>query len=415
MEQGARVAWRSRLRRWAWPLGLLAAAAALGAWFGPGLVLGPEVTLLTVERRDFVQSVVASGRVEAPHRVDIGAQITGTVRAVPVAEGQTVDAGQILVELDGAELESALRQAELNVAQAQARLRQLREVQLPVAEQGLRQAQTNLDNARSQFQRQRDLFATGFIGQAALDDASKGVALADAQWRSAQKQFAALQPGGSDQALAESELSQAQASVATAAARLGYARITAPVAGTLIHRDVERGDVVQAGKVLMVLSPAGETQLIVQIDERNLNLLALGQPAVASADAYPQQRFAARLVYINPAVDAQRGSVEVKLQVPSPPDYLKQDMTVSVDIEAARRPGAVIVALDAVHDTDGAAPWVLRFDDGRARRQDVRLGLRSGGWAEVLAGLEPGARVVPASAAGIRDGSRLRARAQPPH
>jgi HlyD family secretion protein len=413
MVQAVRSGWRALARRWGWPVALIAGVVAAGVWLGPGLVLGPEVSLLQVERRDFVQSVVASGRVEAPHRVDIGAQITGTVKAVPVAEGQAVEAGQTLVELDSAELQSALRQAELTVTQAQARLRQLREVQLPVAEQALRQAQINLDNAATQLQRQQDLFNQGFIGQAALDDASRVLALADAQWRSAREQRAALMPGGSSLALAEAELAQGRANVETAAARLSYARIVAPVAGTLIRRDVERGDVVQAGKVLMVLSPAGETQLIVQIDERNLALLALGQPAQASADAFAQQRFAARLVYINPAVDAQRGSVEVKLAVPTPPDYLKQDMTVSVDIETARRPAAVLVTLDAVRDADTAAPWVLRFDGHRAQRRPVRLGLRSTGFAEVLAGLEPGDLVVPASARDIADGSRLRQQAVP--
>ncbi len=77
--------------------------------------------------------------------------------------------------------------------------------------------------------------------------------------------------------------------------------IEAPVDGTLIARNVERGNVVQPGKALMVLSPAGATQLVVQIDEKNLNLLQIGQEALASADAYPGERFAARIVYMNPA------------------------------------------------------------------------------------------------------------------
>ena len=89
---------------------------------------------------DFVQSVVASGHVETPHRVGLGSQITGTVRRVPVAEGQQVNAGDLLVELEAAELQAAQRQAEIAVIQAQARLRQLQELQAPVAEQQLRQA-----------------------------------------------------------------------------------------------------------------------------------------------------------------------------------------------------------------------------------------------------------------------------------
>jgi HlyD family secretion protein len=167
------------------------------------------------------------------------------------------------------------------------------------------------------------------------------------------------------------------------------------------------GDVVQPGKVLMTLSPQGRTQLVVAIDEKNLALLALGQQALVSADAYPTTRFAATLVYINPGVNATTGAVEVKLDVAAPPAVLKQDMTVSVDIEVARRAQALIVPLSAVHDAD-AAPWVLRLERQHAARRPVQLGLRSGGLAEVLGGLAEGDAVLVGSA-GVKAGARVRA------
>jgi HlyD family secretion protein len=380
----------------------------LAAVLGPRLVLGPQVTVAVVEQRDLVRTVVASGRVETPHRVDIGTQMVGKVAQVPVAEGQSVAAAQPLIVLDDAELRAATTQAEAAVVQAQARLRQQAEVQTPVAEQALRQAQINLDNARAQLQRQQDLFKQGFIGQAALDDARKAVDLADAQARSASELLRTLHAGGSDRALAEAALVQARAAADEARVRLRYATVRAPLAGVLISRAVEPGDVVQPGKALMVLSPTGETQLVVQIDEKNLSLLRLGQSAWASADAFADKRFVAELVYINPGVDAQRGSVEVKLRIPSPPEYLRQDMTVSVDIEVARRERAVLVPTDAVHDADRAQPWVLVVEDGRARRRPIALGLRSTGVAEVTQGLRPGEHVVPVAVGSVADGSRLR-------
>ena len=100
-------------------------------------------------------------------------------------------------------------------------------------------------------------------------------------------------------------------------------------------------------------------------------------------------------------------TVEVKLAVPHPPEYLTQDMTVSVDIRVAQRARAVLVPTDAVHDVNAAGPWVLKVDGHHARRQPVQLGLRSGGLSEVLNGLRPGDQVVPA-AADVHDGSRLR-------
>lgn len=400
------VLWRSFKPYRAWVLFAIV-AAALAVWMGPRAVLGPQVPVSVVVQRDFVQAVVASGHVEAPHRVSVGSQVVGTVKRVPVAEGQVVRAGQVLVELDPQEARAAVAQADVAVLQAQARLRQVRELQAPVAEQSLRQAQVALDNARAQLRRNTDLFNQGFIGQAALDDAQKAVDLTESQVRSAQAQLATVRPSGSDYAVASSALAQARASADEARSRLRYMTVVAPAAGTLISRDVEAGDVVQPGKVLMALSPSGETQLVVQIDEKNLHLLKIGQSADASADAYAEQRFPAQLVYINPGIDAQRGSVEVKLAVPHPPDYLAQDMTVSVDIRIAQRTRAVLVPTDTVHDVDAAHPWVLKVDGHHARRQPVQLGLRSGGLSEVLNGLQPGDQVVPA-AADVHDGARLR-------
>lgn len=391
-----------------WKLATLAAAIALGASAVVLWVLGPRIEVLEAVRREVVQSVVATGRIESPFRVDIGSQVVGTVARVPVAQGESVAAGQTLIELEAAEAHALVRQAEAAVIQAEGRLRQLKELQLPVAAQSLRQAQANLANARSQFERNRKLFEAGYIGQSALDEAQRNFDVAKTQVDTARKQVDTARPQGSDSALAAAALEQAHAALQAARARLAYARIVAPVAGTLIARNVEHGDVVQPGKALMVLAPAGETQIVVQIDERNLRLVRLGQPALASADAYPAQRFAAEIAYVNPGVDAQRGTVEVKLRVREPPEYLRQDMTVSVDIEVARSPGALALPAEAVRDATGAEPWVLLVENGRAVRRKVALGLRGTGWVEIRSGLSAGERVVPASAP-LRPGSRLRA------
>jgi len=390
-------------------LGLLALllGAALWRWW-----VGPQVQTEAVQRRDLLQTVVATGRVETPHRVDIGAQITGTVARVPVVEGQAVKAGDVLIELVSTELQSAKRQAELAVVQAQGRLRQLNDVQGPVVQQTLRQAQANLDAARASWQRNLALFEQGFIGQAALDESRKALALADAQALAAQKQVASTQVGGAEHSLAVGAVAEAQANAEVVGAKARYAVIKASVSGQLIGRSVEVGDVVQAGKVLMTLSPEGATQLVVQIDEKNLRLIALGQQALASADAYPQQKFKAQVAYINPGINAQTGAVEVKLDVPEPVHTLRQDMTVSVDMEVARRPQALALQVGHVNDINGPEPWVWLRDAGHAVRRPVRLGLRGGAWVEVLAGLREGDAVIAMPGGGantLREGQRVRA------
>jgi HlyD family secretion protein len=373
---------------------------------------GPVVSTQAVQRRDIVQTVVATGHVENPHRVDIGASITATVVRVPVQEGQTVRAAQVLIQLESAELLATAQQARMAVAQAEARLRQLTEVQGPVAEQTQRQARANLDNARATMQRNQDLFNQHFIGAAALDDVRKNLELADAQWRASVKQVETTRNGGSDYAVAQTTVDQARANADVAQARARYATITAPSAGVLIARNVEVGDVVQPGKVLMTLSPAGKSQLVVSIDEKNLSLIALGQKALVSADAFPQQKFEAVVAYINPGVNAQTGGVDVKLDIPKSPAQLQQDMTVSVDIEVARQEKALVLPSASVHDLGTSAPWVLQAKDGVAQKVLLQLGLRSGSWVEVRQGLQEGDPVLPATP-DLVPGQRVRTEARP--
>ena len=399
---------RLKLIRWRWPaLAAILLLAAAGYWLAP-VLLGPSVPVFPVLRGELIQTVVASGRVESPSRIDIGSQMTGEVTGVPVAEGQVVRAGQSLILLEDSDETAAVDQAKAAVNQAEARLRQIRELTTPVAEQALTQAKANLANAQKQYDRTRDLAAKGFIGKSQLDDVERNLQVAQSQMETAQLQVKTNRPDGTDYAIAQTNLQQARATLAAAQARLGHAVIKAPIAGTLISRNVERGDVVQPGKVLMVLSPAGPTQLVVQIDEKNLRYLSLGQRAIGSADAYPGKRFPAELAYINPGVDATRGSVAVKLNVPSPPDYLRQDMTVSVDIEVARLANALSLVPEAIRDAAGAAPWVMAVAEGRALKRRVKLGVRGDARVEILDGLVEGDLVLRATGNTVPEGARVR-------
>ncbi|HET9405544.1 MAG TPA: efflux RND transporter periplasmic adaptor subunit [Burkholderiales bacterium] len=390
--------------------GLLIALALAAAGFAlRNVILGAPVETVRAVRSDLAQTVVASGRIMTPQRVSVGAVITGRVARIPVQEGQSVRSGDVLMELDDSDERAAVEQSRAAVAQAEAKLRQLRELALPAAEQGLVQAQANLTQSRRQYDRAVELKAKGFVSQAALDDAQRNLDVAESQLRSAKLQVQSNSRAGSEFAVAETTLAQARAGLHVAQAKLDETIIRAPVGGILIARAVEPGNVVQPGKELMALAPSGETQVVVQIDEKNLAQLRVGQNALGSADAYPRERFAAELVYINPGIDALRGAVEVKLRVPNPPGYLRQDMTVSVDIEVARSAGAVVVPADAVRDANGAQPWVLAVDGGRATRRAVKLGLKGDGRMEVLEGVAPGDLLVSAAQQAVKAGQRVRA------
>ena len=391
-----------------WTALATAIALFLALNFGPAALFGPKVVGEAAVRGLFLQTIVASGHVEAPFRVNIASQITAVVAKVPVVEGQTVKAGQTLIELDDRELRAVVTQAEGVVAQGEARLRQMREVTHPAAEQTLKQAQATLTNAQNGYDRTVKLSRDGYATKVALDEATRALEVAKAQVKSAEFQVATTQASGSDYVMAETQLNQAKASLASAQSRLSYTVIKAPRDGVLISRNVEAGNTVAPPTTLMVLSPDGEIQLVVQIDEKNLSLISIGQKALGSADAYAKETFPAEVFYVNPGIDLQRASVEVKLRVPRPPDYLRQDMTISADIEVARKDNAVTVSAGSIRSINGAKPWVLKATGGRANRQEVKLGIVSGGKAEVLSGLDAGDLVIPVSNTKIKVGQRVR-------
>lgn len=397
------------LRTWL-KIGLAAIVLlALALYLLRNLLLGTPTDVYAATQGELVQTVVASGRVISPQRISVALQGAGRVLRVAVAQGQTVQQGQLLIELDNGDNRAGVAQASAAVAQSRAKLRQVRELGQPLAVQALVQAQATALQTRKALARSRDLVAKGFVSQAAADDAQRADELAASQVASAQAQVQTNSPNGSDAALAQAALAQAVAGQELAQAKLAQGQVLAPSSGILISRSVEAGDIVQGGKELMVLAASGQLQVLIQVDEKNLSKIALGQKALGSADAFASERFDAVVAYINPGVDATRGSVEVKLNVINAPAYLRQDMTVSIDIETARRAASVVVPTSALQDAATAQPWVLVVRGQRAVKQFVTLGLRGDSRVEVLAGLVAGEGVVPMSKTGVKAGQRVRA------
>jgi HlyD family secretion protein len=369
--------------------------------------MGAPVEIATVIREDLRQSVVSTGRVIATARIELGAQVAGTVAEVAVEEGDRVAAGDLLARLADDEPRAALAQAEAALDEAQARLRQLAVTGLPVAEQARRQAASALALARREHARVTALAAQGFFSEARLDEAKRNLEQAEAQARSTELQADSARPRGSDHALAVTREAQARRAVDVARAKLGWTRVLARADGIVLERRAEPGDVVTAGTRLVSLG-AGPLQIELKVDEKNVGLLAIGKTATVIADAYPDREFQAKVLRIAPAVDAQRGTVQVKLAMDTPPTFLVPDMTVSAEIAVAAKSGVLTLPAEAVRDANGADPWILVVRDGVAERQSVRLGLRGSGRLEILQGVGVGDQAVLPGTAAVVAGVRVR-------
>lgn len=352
------------------------------------------VQLVSAVPADIQTSVVASGRVLAPSRVDIGATITGRVETVRVREGARVAADEILVELDSRELKAAVAQAEAAVTRARARVSSVKTLALPMAQAAQQQALANLTLAEREAQRARDLLAKGFVSRSRVDDAERQLDVARSQLESARAQTTAQSAAGAEAQQAQSLLVEAGAALLLAQARLSQTLIRAPAAGVVLERLIEPGDIAQPGRKMMTLALDGPVRLIVQVDEKNLPLIRTGAVATAAADAFPNERFEAVVNYVSPGIDAARGTVELRLDVPKPPPLLKSDMTIAMDLQGPLLKQAIMLPADSVRQLQTDAPWVLVERDGVAVRVAVRTGLQSQGRVAIIEGLKAGERVI---------------------
>ena len=182
---------------------------------------------------------------------------------------------------------------------------------------------------------------------------------------------------GAEALTIQARLIEAQAAVQIVKTKLEQTSISAPSDGRIIARTVEVGDVAQPGRKLLTLATTGETRLIAQIDEKNLSLLREGMRAIASADAFPDNKFEAELIYLAPSVDVTRGTVEARLRVGKPPSILRDDMTVSVEVVTAKKANVLSIPASALREA-GERLFVLTVADGMAKEQDVRAGTQTG-------------------------------------
>lgn len=384
------VAFRSPLFR----LALLPMLVA--GWFVWREWQGPELPGYRLELRPLVQRVVASGEVGSQSVAQVGSEITGVVAVRHVREGDAVKAGDLLLELRDDEQRA-------RVGEAEAALEQLLQSTRPQAEALLRETRTNLDQATRERERRDALYERGLLSVELREQARRAEIVARVAHERARLAAASLAEGGSEEQMLRQRLEAARVA-------LSRTRIHAQVDGIVQSRAVEPGDLVQPGRTLLEIARAGGREILLPLDEKDLAPVAPGQLAQVVADAYPERAVPARVSYLAPAVDTSRGTLDVHLELLDPADFLRQGMTVSVNIETGRRERALVLPNDALFVREGSRGEALRVKGGRVERVAVRLGLRGTGLSEVVEGLEPGDRVL---AAAEEEGRRVRLRERP--
>jgi RND family efflux transporter MFP subunit len=335
------------------PRRVLIAALVVGVLvaLGAGLYLalaGAVVTTARAEIGPAVDLVYATGFVEAEHPVTVSSRLTAPVMAVLVDEGQAVVQGQPLIRLDGSE------QAAL-----------------------LAQARSDAHGRALTGQRIVTLYGQGWVTRAARDDA------------------------------VTAERSAGAAATALAA-RLDQTTVRAGIAGVVLRREVEPGELAVPGKELLVLGDPARARVTATVDERDIPRVAIGQPVLLSTDAMPGRVLTGHVGEITPGGDPTQRAFRVRIALDPAVDgarALPFGLTLEVNIMTRRHDRAVLVPARAVADGH-----VWNVDHGRARRRTVRAGIAGADRIEIVSGLAAGETVVLDPPAGLGDGDRVRVR-----
>lgn len=413
-------------RNWGLALGAIALLGG-GAWILIGRSHGadiPAAALATASRGDLSIVVAETGMVQPLRHVDIKSKVAGQVSQVLVREGERVSQGQVLLTLDPTDFKRQLAQAQADAQMAKAELAQLtdgpRPEDLVAARAELETARAHALQADADRDRARRALASGTIAPAEWDQARSDAMSADAQVREAQSKLDELVAGPRAEAIAEARAKYAKAQVAVEAAQdqLTYTVIRAPIAGTVIHRGIEVGEMVTpgvsqtAGDQQPLLTVADLSKLVVESDINQIDVgkLALGQRVSIQVDSLPGESFTGKIYKVAPAaVPGKENGVQlfpIQTLIDAGNAPLRPGMSADLDIYVQNKPNVLLLPVEAVlRDGDalkGKVTLVTRAQNGAWQKttRDVTLGASSDSQVEVVAGLAAGDQVLidPASA-----------------
>jgi HlyD family secretion protein len=373
----------------------------------------------------------AAGYIVAHHTISVNSKVTGRIAWIGVEKGDKVKAGQVLVKLEDQEFRAQVEQARGAVSMAQARLDQLqhgsRPEEIAQANANLDEARANLANAKATLDRIRPLVAQGVFSRQQLDDAQAKYDAAQQHEQSLEKVYrlSKIGPRPEEIANADGALEQAKGQLAYAESQLEATQIRAPVTGTILERTAEKGELVTAqfasgadtgGPRGSVVTLADLTDLQVELDISQNDFAKLGptQNAVLSTDAYPDREYKGVINEIAPMANRQKATVQVKVKVLNPDDYLRPEENANVRFLADEKGGArqqivssgAVVPGSAVHDS-GAKRVVMIAFNGRAVQREVKvLSQRSDGY--LVDGLTGGEDVIINAPADLKDGDKVK-------
>ncbi len=369
----------------------------------------------------------ATGYIIAAHKIELAAKVIGKVAWIGVEKGDHVKEGQELVRLEDEEYRAQVQQSKGNLATLQARLDQLmngsRPEEIARAKADVDSARADEQNAKVNLDRTKQLVSSRIAPRQNLDDAQAKYDTAAARAASIERTYDLAKVGSRREEIeaARGQLEQAKGQLAYAEVQLQNTVIRAPIGGTILERNVEKGEFVTTGFVGdkgakgYVVSIANLNDLKVELDINQNDFAKLGarQKGFVTTDAFPDRRYDGAIDEVSPEANRQKATVQVKVKILKPDGYLRPEMNASVafvaeakaaSVEAASRASVVV---GAVAVRSGA---VYVVSNGRAVRRAVKTGATVAQGVHIEEGLIGGEDLIVNPPADLKDGDRVRAK-----
>jgi RND family efflux transporter MFP subunit len=335
-----------------------------------------EVPAVEARVADIAETLTISGSLVPQTRVEVRSKLPGRLERVLVTIGDRVAAGQIIASLDAREIDTQVDAADAAVN---------------VAKASLASAEASLSNATLELDRARNLFERGALPRQRLDAADTAHRAAVAQ-----------------RDLAQANLAQSAAAARRAREVRRDATLVSPIAGVIVERNVDPGNLVGPGdSPIVAVADTRVLKLEAGVAELDAGRLRVGMPARVAVQARPGETYEGRLAALAPEIDAKNRHFRVELRVPNPNDQLLSGMYATARIETARAEGAVTVPREAIGARDGRRV-ALRISDGRVEPVPVTEGIVDTGRVQVLSGLAGGDLLVADARRTLAPGTLVR-------
>jgi RND family efflux transporter MFP subunit len=312
--------------------------------------------------------------------VNLFSRVDGYIAKLYVDKGDFVKAGQLLMEIDHTDYLHAVNQAKANLAAGNAK----------VAQQ-----HAALRNARLTLDRMQALIKEQFVSQQDLDNAQVNFDAAVAALESLQAQ-----------------VKQMEVALAQAETNLAYSYIRAPFAGYIAERNLDTGAYVTAAasststmsRSMLSLHDIERIRVLIEVVEKDIPLIQIGQKAELRAEAYPDRVFEGRVTRIVQALNRETRTMSVEIDLPNKDRRLKGGMFARVEVVVGTHRQAVQIPIDAVSRLEDAQ-YVFVVRDGKAQRVNVEMGARNGNRVEITKGLTGGEAVIVSGKDLVHDGT----------